>query len=568
MASVPRKTIEIFFSYSHKDQRLRDQLDTQLSLMTREGLISSWFDHKITAGNEWAGKIDDHLNKSQVILLLISPDFIASDYCYDIEMKRAMARHEVGEARVIPIILRPCDWHKAPFSKLKALPTDGKPVNTWTNRDRAFLDIATGIRKVIEELATQSVIVPKINKQTIVSSASKKIGVLLVFANPQNTDSLRLGTEDRVIHEAIQLSPYRDRISITVQHASTIHDLRRVLLANEFQIVHLSGHGGEKGLILEDATGKVQFIPQTALADLFQAYSSSIQCVILNACYSISQGQLTSLGVPFTIAMEGSISDKAAIEFSRGFYDAIGAGKAIDVAYEEGCRTVKLAAPRAPFVSQLLVNDDVPKHVLLNPNDPLPPGYISIVKEKEGRTIALKPTLFQSLEALLDDLYLSYLSNQYEPDTYGSSWILASRTDLFQRLIAPWNWLLPVNRNKPTSLYSQGWQSLSPETYGLTANTTWEIINPSALSAFGLVTNEKRVADYSSSIQGSKSLYRLLSLTFHTHHVKRVFPFFNANLFSRVVPPETIKPDDYRYAFIFTAFAASLKDGRAIILDK
>lgn len=147
-----RKPFEIFFSYSHKDQRLRDQLETQLSLLKREGLITSWYDHKITAGHEWAGKIDEHLNSAQIILLLISANFIASDYCYDIEMQRALERHEAREARVIPIILRPVDWKKAPFGKLKALPTDGKPVTKWTDNDSAFYDIAQGIRKVVEEL--------------------------------------------------------------------------------------------------------------------------------------------------------------------------------------------------------------------------------------------------------------------------------------------------------------------------------------------------------------------------------------------------------------------------------
>lgn len=110
------------------------------------------------------GKVDEHLNTSQIILLLISPDFIASDYCYDKEMNRALERHEVGEARVIPVILRPVDWTKAPFSKLKALPTDGKAVTKWANRDSAFLDIAQGIRKVIEELAAQPIVIAQAKK--------------------------------------------------------------------------------------------------------------------------------------------------------------------------------------------------------------------------------------------------------------------------------------------------------------------------------------------------------------------------------------------------------------------
>ncbi len=154
MVSEPKKALEVFFSYSHKDQDLRDQLETHLSLLKNQGVISSWHDRKVIAGTEWAREIDAHLNTAQIILLLISADFLASTYCYDIEVKRAMERHERGEARVIPIILRPCDWHAAPFGKLQALPSDGKPVDSrnWYNKDEAFHNITQGIRKAIEDL--------------------------------------------------------------------------------------------------------------------------------------------------------------------------------------------------------------------------------------------------------------------------------------------------------------------------------------------------------------------------------------------------------------------------------
>lgn len=183
--------------------------------------------------------------------------------------------------------------------------------------------------------------------------SNSHVRVLIVFANPRGTSPLQLGTEDRAIRESIKLSRYRDNISLQTCHASTIHDLRRALLDHEYQIIHISGHGTDTGLMLEDELGGNSVVPQQALADLFQVYSPPLKCVILNACYSLSQGQLTSLGVPFTVAMEGPISDNAAIEFSRGFYDAIGAGRDIEFAYEEGCRTASLAAPDAHFLSNI-----------------------------------------------------------------------------------------------------------------------------------------------------------------------------------------------------------------------
>ena len=123
-----------------------------MSILKRNGVISGWHDRKITGGREWQGEIDEHLNSAQIILLLVSPDFLASDYCWDVEVKRAMERHEAGEARVIPVILRAVDFRGAPFHKVQGFPEDQKPITSWPNRDEAFQDVATGIRKVVGEL--------------------------------------------------------------------------------------------------------------------------------------------------------------------------------------------------------------------------------------------------------------------------------------------------------------------------------------------------------------------------------------------------------------------------------
>jgi hypothetical protein len=143
----------VFFSYAHRDEALRNELAEHLRLLERQGIITGWHDRRITGGTEWAGAIDEHLRTAQIILLLISASFLASDYCYDVELRHAINRHEAGEARVIPVIVRPVDWHSAPFGKLQALPKDGRAVTSWPNPDEAFADIARGIRSVAEELA-------------------------------------------------------------------------------------------------------------------------------------------------------------------------------------------------------------------------------------------------------------------------------------------------------------------------------------------------------------------------------------------------------------------------------
>ena len=142
----------LFFSYSHVDEGLRDQLEIHLSGLKRQGLISSWHDRRITAGSQFGAQIVQHLEAADVILLLVSPDFIASDYCYNLEMTRGMEKHATTKARVIPIILRPCDWHDLPFGKLQAVPKDGKAISTWPNIDEAFLDVVKAIKISLQEM--------------------------------------------------------------------------------------------------------------------------------------------------------------------------------------------------------------------------------------------------------------------------------------------------------------------------------------------------------------------------------------------------------------------------------
>jgi TIR domain-containing protein len=151
--SVPApNAIEVFCSYSHKDDLLREELETHLSILQADGVINNWCDHAIPAGKEWQGQIDEHLNSAQIILLLISPDFLASKYCREVEIKRALERHRAGEATVIAILLRDVDWDGSPVSQLQALPKGARAVTNWPNRDQAFKDVTIGIRKVAVEL--------------------------------------------------------------------------------------------------------------------------------------------------------------------------------------------------------------------------------------------------------------------------------------------------------------------------------------------------------------------------------------------------------------------------------
>ena len=155
LAEKREEPIRVFISYAHKDERFRLALEPHLKLIQRQGLIATWHDRLIKPGTEWKDVIDANLEQARIVLLLISSDFIASDYCYEIEMTRALERHEKKEAVVIPIIIRDVNWGKAPFAKLQALPKDAKAVDLWPNKDTAWRNVAEGIEKVAAKLRTK-----------------------------------------------------------------------------------------------------------------------------------------------------------------------------------------------------------------------------------------------------------------------------------------------------------------------------------------------------------------------------------------------------------------------------
>lgn len=154
---IGNKTIKVFCCYARNDQPFLLELKKHLSALEREKRITLWADINIDAGTEWEKEIDRHLSTAQIILLLVSPDFIHSDYCYSVEMQKAMQRHESGEARVIPIILRPVLWQETPFGKIQALPTDASPIisEKWHHQDEAFYSVAEGVRKAVASLTEE-----------------------------------------------------------------------------------------------------------------------------------------------------------------------------------------------------------------------------------------------------------------------------------------------------------------------------------------------------------------------------------------------------------------------------
>lgn len=152
-AGIP---VRVFVSYSHQDERLLKRLSTHLAGLKRQGVIETWHDRRIVASDDWSEEIDERLADAQIVLCLVSPDFLASDYCYEREMRVALDAHARGTKRVVPVIIRPADWQHSPLGRLQAVPRDARPVTTWSNRDQAWIDVASALRHLVESLPTSA----------------------------------------------------------------------------------------------------------------------------------------------------------------------------------------------------------------------------------------------------------------------------------------------------------------------------------------------------------------------------------------------------------------------------
>lgn len=139
----------VFISYSHADERALERLHKHLAMLQREGLISAWYDRAILPGSDLSGDILEQLDRSDIFLALVSPDYLASNYCYEKEFERALGRAERGETRIVPVVVEPCDWLASPLQRFMALPKDGKAISEWTNANTAYLDVINGLRRLV-----------------------------------------------------------------------------------------------------------------------------------------------------------------------------------------------------------------------------------------------------------------------------------------------------------------------------------------------------------------------------------------------------------------------------------
>ncbi len=360
--SVPAK---IFISYTHADESYRKRLDVHLAPLKREGLIAPWHDRMIMPSSEWAAEIDQHLLEADIVLLLVSPDFVASDYCFEKEMTAALERQQAGAAHVIPILIRPTDFHRMPFAKLQALPRDAKPVSTWPDMDEALLDIARGIRRVVEARGTKPL--AKTDKKAPATMPTKDgtagaraIKVLFLGAAPLDQVRLALGKEVREIQRNLRESEAGRCFELIQEWAVRPTDFQALLLRHKPDIVHFSGHGSSTGeLMFEDDTGRAQSAPASAVGRLFSLLGNGVRCVVLNACYSESQADKIRDHVDCVIGMKNAVADNAAIAFASSFYLGLGHGQSVKIAFELGCNQIEFAGVTGADSPTLLLRPGV-----------------------------------------------------------------------------------------------------------------------------------------------------------------------------------------------------------------
>lgn len=333
--------VEILLSYAENDKEAALQLVRHMVLMERSGKIAIWHRGLCVGGANPDEQWRYHSKRAAIILLLISLD-LEIDRSDDIQ--EALRLRAEG-TRVVPILWREVDLKHACYKDLKMLP-DGRVVEERRDRDRAWVEVVTGIRGVVESVEAEggrggapvpALFGPATTPLPVAAPESPR-RILFLAANPSDTTRLRLGEERREIDQRIQKGKYRDRLELADAWAITRGDLIETLLRYKPTVLHFSGHGGEQGqIILNDESGRAAAVSAEALADLFRIFSAKgLRCVLLNACYSAVQAEAIAQHIDCVIGISGTIPDPTALAFASGFYAGLAAGESMQLAFELG----------------------------------------------------------------------------------------------------------------------------------------------------------------------------------------------------------------------------------------
>ncbi|MBL9007599.1 MAG: CHAT domain-containing protein [Myxococcales bacterium] len=321
------------------DKRYLERLEDQLKPLAQRGTIGFWHSAKIEIGAEVAKVRRENIERADVIVLLISADFLAD---FDDLLKLALAQQLRG-AVIVPVMLRATFLADEQLLAMARLPADGKPLSPRKDEDQAWVDVVQAIMAKVSGSSSQDK-GPKEHDAIPKDDRASVLKLLFLGAVPTNAARLQIDREAREIERRINAAPHRDRIKLETQWAVTAEELSQLLLRHRPNILHFSGHGTPDGrIVLNDAQGNGYPVPREALAKLFAMFGKrGLRCVVLSACFAEEQAQAIAEHIDCVVGVSGAIADESAQSFAAGLYSALAAGETVEEAFSFGCIQISL----------------------------------------------------------------------------------------------------------------------------------------------------------------------------------------------------------------------------------
>lgn len=350
----PRPTLVYCYAAADDDQARRGRLETHLGLLQRDGYIADWHGYSIPAavasdragaspGGPDAGAAREadfaKLDAADLIVFLVSTEFLASRRIRQEVLPRAVTRHEAGEAVILPVVLHTCDWQQPPFEGIKPLPRAGLPVSLWLDEDDAWADISQEIRRVLRaprreptqpgpaETSPDRLDNGHGSARGAIALSPDSAGrckILFLSADADPASPLAADEEYRRVARRLEATRHRDRVELVPWPDVHAGDLPARLRREQPTIVHFSGHGlADGGLLMRDQSGEATRIDPDVLVGFLGRRRDTIRMVVLNACYSSALADRLGEHIDCVIGMDTDVTDKAAITFAETFYEAL-----------------------------------------------------------------------------------------------------------------------------------------------------------------------------------------------------------------------------------------------------